>query len=85
VDGEIFDLINSNQMWPIRSCRQVLLGDQPTVQPPNVASPVDLSPASDRDIVAKIDGDEILIAILVGGAGGSGPILYSIAGGQFAL
>jgi hypothetical protein len=82
VDAQIGGLVHCDEMRPASACWHVFLGDQPAVQPPDVSPPVDLAPACDRQVVAELDADEVLVAESVGVVR---PVLDAVAGAELAL
>lgn len=85
MDAEIPCLVNCDEMRPIGVCRQILFGDEPTVEPPNVASPVDLSSTHYGHIIAEVYRNEVFVTIVRSCAGSPGPVFYSVAGNQLSL
>ena len=82
MNSQIDCLLYCNQMRPAGSCRHILFIDQPAVQPPNIASPINLASSCDRQIICELYFNEILIGNSVGCMR---PVFDSIAGCQFAL
>jgi hypothetical protein len=65
MNDQILDIVGSDHMGPTGARGQILLVNYPAVQPPDVAAPIDLSPASQRDILTVINRNETLVAVAV--------------------
>lgn len=80
VKGKFSSLINRNKMRSTRPTRHVFLGDEPTIQPPDVASPVYLPPTVDGNVIAELYPDEVLVIYPIGVVR---PMLDAVAGSDF--